>query len=74
MREVVNAARDVTGIDFPVHEEPRRPGDQITSVASVERIQADLGWQPRYTDPRAIIASAWAWRQQHPHGYDEEGE
>ena len=72
VREVVTAARDVTGIDFPVHEEPRRPGDQITSVASVERIKADLGWQPHYTDPRAIIASAWAWRQQRPHGYDEE--
>jgi UDP-glucose 4-epimerase len=69
VREVVEAARAVTGIDFPIVEEPRRPGDQIASVASIARITAELGWHPRYTDIRAIVASAWAWRQRHPHGY-----
>lgn len=71
VRQVVDAAREVTGIDFSVREEPRRPGDQIVSVAGAERIQTELGWQPRYTDARSIIASAWAWRQAHPHGYRE---
>jgi UDP-glucose 4-epimerase len=69
VRQVVTAAREVTGIDFPVREEPRRPGDQITSVASAERIKAELGWQPRYTDIRQFLTSAWTWRQRHPHGY-----
>lgn len=72
VREVVTAAREVTGIDFPVREEPRRPGDQIESVASPERIKAKLGWQPRYTNIREIVASAWAWRQSHPEGYSGE--
>lgn len=71
VRQVVDAARAVSGIDFPIHEEPRRPGDQIVSVARAERIRAELGWQPRYTDIDDILASAWAWRQRHPHGYDE---
>lgn len=72
VREVVTAAREVTGISFPIREEARRSGDQIESVASVERIKAELGWQPRYHDVRSIIASAWAWRQRHPYGYDGE--
>lgn len=71
VREIVTTAQEVTGIDFPIHIEPRRPGDQITSVASAERIKAELGWQPRFTDARNILASAWAWRQSHPHGYNK---
>ena len=71
VRQVVTAAREVTGIDFPIREEPRRPGDQIASVASAERIRAELGWEPRFTDIRDILASAWAWRRRRPHGYEE---
>lgn len=71
VRQVVDAARAVSGVAFPVREEPRRPGDQIVSVARAERIRAELGWQPRYTDIHTILASAWDWRQRHPHGYDE---
>ncbi|HEU5349590.1 MAG TPA: UDP-glucose 4-epimerase GalE, partial [Ktedonobacterales bacterium] len=70
VRQVVTTAQEVTRIAFPICEEPRRPGDQIISVASAARITTELGWQPRYGDLRAILASAWAWRQQHPHGYD----
>lgn len=73
VRQVLTMAQDVTGIPFPIREEPRRAGDQAASVASVERIMAELGWQPRQSDLRAIIASAWVWRQRHPHGYAERG-
>jgi UDP-glucose 4-epimerase len=72
VRQVVDATRTVSGIDFPVLVEPRRPGDQIVSVARAERIRAELGWQPRHTDIQDILASAWTWRQRHPHGYGEE--
>ena len=72
VREVVATAHEVTGIAFPIREEPRRPGDQVASVASAERIMTELGWRPRQSDLRAIIASAWAWRRRHPHGYDEQ--
>src|SRR5690242_18486202 len=71
VRQVVDAARTVSGNEFPIREEPRRPGDQIVSVARVERIRAELGWQPSHSDIHDILASAWAWRQRHPHGYSE---
>lgn len=71
VREVVEAARRVTGHPIPVVEGPRRLGDPPRLVASAEKICRELGWQPRYTALEEIIASAWAWHQRHPYGYTE---
>ncbi len=71
VREVIDIAREVTGIDFKAVESARRPGDAARLVASSERIMRDLGWEPRTPDLRDIIASAWAWHTAHPHGYDD---
>jgi len=70
-REVIEAARRVTGGDFAVNEEARRPGDPPELVASAERARAELGWAPRYTDLEEIIRTAWAWQQAFPQGYKE---
>jgi len=69
VREVINAARKVTGIDFPEEEVPRRPGDAPVLVASAGKIMRELGWRPRYPSLEEIINSAWAWHSTHPHGY-----
>lgn len=69
VKEVIDTTARITGLKLNVVEAPRRPGDQITTVASAERIRRDLGWQPQYADLDSIIGSAWAWRQQHPDGY-----
>ena len=71
VRQVVEAARRVTGHPIPTVDMARRPGDPPVLVAASELIQQDLGWQPRFPDIEAIIASAWAWHQAHPHGYEE---
>jgi UDP-glucose 4-epimerase len=68
VKQVVEAARRVTGREIPVSEEPRRPGDPAQLVASSEKIRAELGWEPE-KDLDAMIADAWAWHQAHPHGY-----
>src|SRR4029079_7044863 len=68
VRQVIEAARKVTGRDIPVKEEPRRPGGPAQLVASSERIRADLGWEPE-KDLETMIADAWAWRQGAPDGY-----
>jgi len=68
VREVIEAARRVTGREIPVREEPRRPGDPARLVAASELIRAELGWESR-KDLDAMIADAWAWRQAHPDGY-----
>jgi len=68
VREVIEAARRVTGREIPVREEPRRPGDPAQLVASSEKIRAELGWEPE-KDLETMIADAWAWRQARPDGY-----
>jgi UDP-glucose 4-epimerase len=70
VREVIETARQVTGHPIPAVEAPRRPGDAPRLVASSERIQRELGWKPQITDLKEIIASAWRWHRDHPHGYE----
>ena len=71
VKEVIDAARAVTGRDIGVRTGPRRPGDPAVLVASSEKIKRELGWSPKYQDLRLIIESAWRWMQAHPHGYEE---
>jgi UDP-glucose 4-epimerase len=69
VREVIDTARSITGHEIPTVTGPRRAGDPATLVASSEKIRRELGWQPRYPELAAILESAWAWHQRHPHGY-----
>jgi UDP-glucose 4-epimerase len=57
--EVIEAARQVTGRPIPIRVGPRRSGDPAVLIASSEKIQKQLGWQPQQQDLRAIIQSAW---------------
>jgi UDP-glucose 4-epimerase len=70
-RQVIEAARRVTGHPIPVVEEPRRAGDPAALVASSERIRRELGWAPQYPGIEEIVGSAWAWHRSHPNGYDD---
>jgi len=69
VREVVAAARRVTGRDVPTIERPRRPGDPPELVAAVNRAATVLGWRASHSSLDEILGSAWRWHQQHPHGY-----
>lgn len=70
VREVVEAARHVTGKSIAAVEAPRRAGDPPTLVASSEKIQADLGWKAEKPELKTMISDAWAWMQDHPNGYE----
>ena len=67
--EVIESARQVTGRDIRIRFEPPRPGDPPRLVADAAKAKTVLGWTPNKSDLRSIIASAWQWRQKHPHGY-----
>lgn len=66
VREVIDSVRRVTGKTITVEECPARPGDPAVLVAGSEKIKAELGWRPKFSDLDAIIASAWKW---HPQRY-----
>jgi len=69
VREVVEAARRVTGRDVPTVERPRRPGDPPELVAAVGRAATVLGWRAAHSSLDEILSSAWLWHQTHPQGY-----
>jgi UDP-glucose 4-epimerase len=69
VREVIEAARELTGLEIPVREAPRRPGDPPQLVAASGRIRAELGWEPRKPALAAMVGDAWAFARAHPHGY-----
>ena len=71
VREVIEAARQVTGHPIPSVDGPRRPGDPPELVAGSHRIRRELGWHPRHPDLRDIVQSAWDWHRTHPLGYED---
>ena len=72
VKEVIDAARAVTGHPIPAQGSPRRAGDPAQLVASSERAKAVLGWAPRYDELETILSTAWSWHRSHPNGYEEE--
>jgi UDP-glucose 4-epimerase len=70
VREVIDMAREVTGLEIPVEIGPRRAGDPAVLIASSEKIKRDLNWSPAKQDLREIIGSAWNWMLEHPTGYE----
>lgn len=71
VRELVEAARSVTGHAIPAVEAPRREGDPPELYADPSKIGRELGWQPRYMDIRQTLKTAWNWHRTHPEGYDD---
>ncbi len=69
VRQMIDCAKKVTAVDFPVCEEKRRPGDPAVLVASAAKIREELGWLPAHSSVEEIIGTAWHWHQQHPQGY-----
>lgn len=64
VREIIEAARQITGKKIEVVESDRRAGDPPVLVGSSAKARKILGWQPQYADIKNIIAHAWHWHQQ----------
>lgn len=69
VRQVIEAARQVTGHAIPAVEVPRREGDPAELFADPGRLVAELGWRPRYVDIREVIETAWRWHRANPNGF-----
>lgn len=71
VKEMLDAAREVTGKEIAAKVAPRRAGDPASLVASSEKAKTVLGWEPEYTDVKKIIETAWNWHVCHPNGYQD---
>jgi len=73
VREVIDAAKQITGIEIPIELGPRRAGDPAVLYADASKIQRELGWTARYREIGPMIATAWNWLRAHPHRYADKG-
>jgi UDP-glucose-4-epimerase GalE len=58
VEQVFDRIREVTGVSFEEEARPRRDGDPVRVVASVEKIGRELGWRPCH-DLTEIVRSQW---------------
>lgn len=61
--EVIRKAEEVTGRKVGWRPAPRRAGDPAVLLASKDRAERVLGWQPRLSDLETILRTAWDWHR-----------
>lgn len=69
VREVIERAKEITGVDFPVIEQARREGDPAKLFASSKKAKEVLGWKPRFDTINQILSTAWTWHKKNPDGF-----
>lgn len=63
VKEIIDAAEEVTGKKVPVVYGQRREGDPAKLYAANQKSKEVLGWDPKYTEIKDIIKTAWIWEQ-----------
>ena len=71
VREVIDACRKISGKEIPEVMGQRRAGDPPRLVADSSAAARELGWTPTYQSVEEVVATAWAWHQSHPNGYQD---
>jgi len=61
VKEVIEAARIVTGKEITVIEEGRRAGDPAELIAAPSLAKEELGWTTAKSDLHHILTTAWQW-------------
>ncbi|WP_010531700.1 UDP-glucose 4-epimerase GalE [Lentibacillus jeotgali] len=74
VKEMIDAARNVTGEDIKAETGERRSGDPSVLIASSDKAKEVLGWNPTRTAITKIMEDAWKWHSNNPNGYKSEKE
>ena len=61
VRQIIDAAEEITGKKVPVRYGPRRPGDPASLVADPSHAATCLGWRAKRLDVREMLRPAWSW-------------
>ena len=62
-RQVIETVKKVSGVNFIVHEGPRREGDPAALVAANDKILKTLDWHPQNNDIEKIVSTALEWKK-----------
>ncbi|WP_315069771.1 UDP-glucose 4-epimerase GalE [uncultured Clostridium sp.] len=71
VKEMIDSAKEVTNEEIKVIIGDRRAGDPARLIASNEKAKKILGWNPKYTDVKDVISTAWGWHKTHPNGFED---
>jgi UDP-glucose 4-epimerase len=69
VKEIIEAARKVTGHEIPVEIKPRREGDPAVLIASSEKAETVLKWDRQYKTIEDIVRTAWNFHSKYPSGF-----
>ncbi len=61
VRQVIDRVKAISGVDFPVVEAPRRPGDPACVTACPDKIHRLLDWRPQYNTLDMMVRTALMW-------------
>ncbi|MBT0743349.1 UDP-glucose 4-epimerase GalE [Campylobacter upsaliensis] len=64
VKEVIEAMKEVSGVDFKVELAPRRAGDPSILISNAEKICKLTSWKPKYDDLKLICKSSYEWEKQ----------
>lgn len=59
VKQIVEAARKITGQAIPAKIMERRPGDPAKLVASSKKANGLLGWKAEYSDVETLVETSW---------------
>ncbi|MDO8513849.1 MAG: UDP-glucose 4-epimerase GalE [bacterium] len=71
VKEIIEWVKKISGKEFKVIVEGRRPGDPARLIADSSKMSDVLGYKNQYSDLKTIIETAWEWYKKHPNGYKE---
>ncbi len=59
VKEIIDAARRITGKEIPAEDVERRPGDPACLYATSKHAKELLGWEPKYSDVDTLVKTTW---------------
>ena len=59
--ELIDALKEISGIDINYEVSARRQGDPAVLLASNEKAKKILNWEPQFSEIKKILNDAWNW-------------
>ena len=59
VKELLDAARKITGKPIPAEDVPRRPGDPACLYTTSKLAKELIGWEPKYSDVDTLVKTTW---------------
>ena len=59
VKELIDAARRITGKEIPAEDAPRRSGDPASLYATSKLAKELIGWEPKYSDVDTLVKTTW---------------